>query len=121
MTARDESGTGHRSLRPDDGNGNRPLGQPDGPCRRRPVARRSSLWAEAHGGRGGRTGRQRPEYHLPADAGVGGDFFEAVPAADLYLLKFILHGWDDENCVKILSRCREAMLPGGRLAVISWF
>ena len=90
-------------------------------ARRRPVARRSSLWAEAHGGRGGRTGRQRPEYHLPADAGVGGDFFEAVPAADLYLLKFILHGWDDENCVKILSRCREAMLPGGRLAVISWF
>ena len=49
---------------------------------------------------------------------VGGDFFEAVPAADLYLLKFILHDWDDENCVKILSRCREAMLPGGRLAVI---
>ena len=49
---------------------------------------------------------------------VGGDLFEAVPAADLYLLKFILHDWDDENCVKILSRCREAMLPGGRLAVI---
>ena len=48
---------------------------------------------------------------------VGGDFFEAVPAADLYLLKFILHDWDDENCIKILSRCREAMLPGGRLAV----
>ena len=49
---------------------------------------------------------------------VGGDFFEAVPAADLYLLKFILHDWEDEECIKILSRCREAMLPGGRLAVI---
>ena len=49
---------------------------------------------------------------------VGGDFFEAVPGADLYLLKFILHDWDDERSIKILSRCREAMLPGGRLAVI---
>jgi hypothetical protein len=51
---------------------------------------------------------------------VGGDFFEAVPAADLYLLKFILHDWDDESCIKILSRCREAMLPGGRIAVIEF-
>jgi predicted O-methyltransferase YrrM len=49
---------------------------------------------------------------------VGGDFFEAVPSADLYLLKFILHDWDDENCVKILRRCREAMEPGGRIAIL---
>ena len=51
---------------------------------------------------------------------VGGDFFEALPAADLYLLKFILHDWDDESCVKILSRCREAMVPGGRIAIIDF-
>jgi hypothetical protein len=43
---------------------------------------------------------------------VGGDFFEVVPVADLYLLKFILHDWDDDRCVTILNRCREAMLPG---------
>jgi predicted O-methyltransferase YrrM len=49
---------------------------------------------------------------------VGGDFFEAVPPADLYLLKFILHDWDDESCVKILRRCREAMEPGGRIAIL---
>jgi hypothetical protein len=48
---------------------------------------------------------------------VGGDFFESVPPADLYLLKFILHDWDDESCVKILRRCREAMEPGGRIAI----
>ena len=48
---------------------------------------------------------------------VGGDFFESVPAGDLYLLKFILHDWDDESCVKILRRCREALEPGGRLAI----
>ena len=51
---------------------------------------------------------------------VGGDFFEAVPSADLYLLKCVLHDWDDESCVKILSRCREAMVPGGRVAIIEF-
>ena len=49
---------------------------------------------------------------------VGGDFFEAVPPADLYLLKFILHDWDDESCVRVLRRCREAMRPGGRVALV---
>jgi SAM-dependent methyltransferase len=49
---------------------------------------------------------------------VGGDFFDAVPPGDLYLLKFILHDWDDENAVKILRRCREAMEPGGRIAIV---
>jgi predicted O-methyltransferase YrrM len=48
---------------------------------------------------------------------VGGDFFESVPPGDLYLLKFILHDWDDESCVKILRRCREAIEPGGRIAI----
>lgn len=47
-----------------------------------------------------------------------GDFFQSVPPADLYLLKLILHDWDDSSCVRILRRCREAMRPGGRVAVI---
>jgi hypothetical protein len=49
---------------------------------------------------------------------VGGDFFDDVPEADLYLLKFILHDWDDESCGKILRRCRAAMRPQARIAVI---
>jgi hypothetical protein len=49
---------------------------------------------------------------------VGGDFFESVPQADLYLLKFILHDWDDRRCVQILQRCREAMTAGGRIAIV---
>lgn len=49
---------------------------------------------------------------------VGGSFFESVPAADLYLLKMILHDWSDEECVKILGSIRKAIRPGGRLAVI---
>jgi hypothetical protein len=51
---------------------------------------------------------------------VGGDFFESLPAGDLYLLKSVLHDWDDESCVKILSRCREAMVSGGRVAIIDF-
>jgi hypothetical protein len=48
----------------------------------------------------------------------GGDFFQSVPAADLYLLKFILHDWDDAACVKILSNIRRAMTNGGRIAIV---
>jgi len=40
---------------------------------------------------------------------VSGDFFEAVPAADSYVMKHIIHDWDDEKCVKILGNCARAM------------
>jgi hypothetical protein len=43
---------------------------------------------------------------------------QVVPSAGLYLLKMILHDWDDERCVKILKNCRAAMTPGGRIAVV---
>jgi hypothetical protein len=49
---------------------------------------------------------------------VGGDVFDAVPPGDLLLHKLILHDWDDAACVRNLQRCREALNPGGRLAII---
>ena len=50
---------------------------------------------------------------------VAGDFFEHVPpGGDLYLLKFILHDWDDERAVAILRQVREALAPGGRIAIV---
>jgi O-methyltransferase domain/Dimerisation domain len=49
---------------------------------------------------------------------VSGDFFESVPAADLYVLKYILHDWDDASCVRILQNCRASLVKGGRIAVI---
>lgn len=49
---------------------------------------------------------------------VGGDFFESVPkAADLYLLKWIIHDWADDDAVKILSNCARAMDPAGRVVL----
>jgi hypothetical protein len=49
---------------------------------------------------------------------LAGDFFTYVPGADIYLLKHILHDWNDREAVRILERCREAMRPGGRVIVI---
>ncbi|WP_424628655.1 methyltransferase [Bradyrhizobium sp. SYSU BS000235] len=49
---------------------------------------------------------------------VGGSFFESVPEGDLYLLKYILHDWGDEECLTILRNCRRAAKPGARLAVV---
>jgi hypothetical protein len=50
---------------------------------------------------------------------VGGDFFEAVPdGGDAYVLKSILHDWEDEQATAILRSCRRAIGPGGKLLVI---
>lgn len=50
---------------------------------------------------------------------VGGSFFETVPTGgDAYILKAILHDWDDDRCVQILRRCRRGMTPGAALLVV---
>lgn len=49
---------------------------------------------------------------------VGGDFFASVPSADLYVMKHILHDWDDAQCTQLLTSCARAMKPGGRVLVI---
>ena len=50
---------------------------------------------------------------------TSGDFFEAVPVgAAAYVLKFILHDWDDVQAEVILRNCRSAMRPHGRILVI---
>lgn len=48
-----------------------------------------------------------------------GDFFRRVPVkADMYVLKSILHDWNDACCGTILRNCRSAMDPGSRLLVV---
>jgi hypothetical protein len=50
---------------------------------------------------------------------VGGDFFEAIPAGgDVYVMKSILHDWDDARAGSILRACRRAMSPSARLLLI---
>ncbi|KAH0686541.1 hypothetical protein KY284_017094 [Solanum tuberosum] len=52
---------------------------------------------------------------------IGGDMFKSVLSADAILLKWILHDWSDEDCVKILKKCKEAIPSkenGGKVIVI---
>src|SRR5262249_28864021 len=50
---------------------------------------------------------------------VGGSFFTGVPeGGDAYLLKWILHDWNDAASVDILRSCRRAMKPGETLIVL---
>jgi hypothetical protein len=50
---------------------------------------------------------------------VGGDFFQAVPTGgDAYILKFIIHDWDEERAVAILKNIHQAMPEGGKLLLV---
>ncbi len=49
---------------------------------------------------------------------VEGDFFTSVPAADAYILRHILHDWDDAEAATILRNRRQALNPEGRVLVV---
>ena len=49
---------------------------------------------------------------------VSGDFFASVPQADAYMMKHIIHDWDDERSIKILSNINAAMTAHGKVLII---
>jgi len=50
---------------------------------------------------------------------VGGDFFTAVPeGADVYVMKRVIHDWDDDRSIRILRNCRRATKLGGTILVV---
>jgi hypothetical protein len=50
---------------------------------------------------------------------IGGSYFESVPSgADAYLLRHIIHDWDDEQSTRILRNVHRAMGQGGRLLIV---
>jgi hypothetical protein len=50
---------------------------------------------------------------------VVGDFFKSIPAgADAYLVKRILHDWDDAECVAIMKSVRQALPAHGRVLAV---
>ena len=50
---------------------------------------------------------------------IAGDFFEEVPqAGDVYILKTIIHSYDDEDALRILKVCRRAIKENGRLLLL---
>ncbi|XP_068662715.1 trans-resveratrol di-O-methyltransferase-like [Aristolochia californica] len=62
--------------------------------------------------------------HLPTDSGVyftGGDMFQWIPQADAIFLKWILHDWSDDECIRILQKCKEAIPSeekGGKVIIL---
>jgi hypothetical protein len=49
----------------------------------------------------------------------GGSFFETVPpGAGGFVMKYILHDWEDEAALRILRHCRDGMRPAGRVLVV---
>jgi hypothetical protein len=50
---------------------------------------------------------------------IPGNFFETVPdGADAYLMKHIIHDWNNDECIKILNNCYKAMAENGKLLLI---
>jgi hypothetical protein len=48
-----------------------------------------------------------------------GDFFRSIPpGGDTYILKSVLHNWDNKACIEILKNCNKVMTVQGRILVI---
>lgn len=52
---------------------------------------------------------------------IGGDFLNEIPkGGDLYLLKSVIHNWDDENALAILRNCRKAISSNARIVLLEY-
>jgi hypothetical protein len=49
---------------------------------------------------------------------IKGNMFEQVPSADLYIMKMILHDWNDDECVKILSNVNKSASDKSKIFII---
>ena len=50
---------------------------------------------------------------------IAGSFFESVPeGADAYIMKWIIHDWDDERSIAIFKNIRRAIAEGGKLLLV---
>ena len=50
---------------------------------------------------------------------IAGDFFKAVPAGgDAYVMKWIIHDWEDEKAIRILKNCRQQMRSDARVIIV---
>lgn len=44
--------------------------------------------------------------------------FASVPSADVYILKHIIHDWEDEKCIRLLDNCRRGLRGNGRVICV---
>ncbi|KAK9098087.1 hypothetical protein Syun_025132 [Stephania yunnanensis] len=58
---------------------------------------------------------------FPGVEHVGGDMFASVPNGDAIFMKWVLNTWSDEQCLKLLKNCYEALLDGKVIVVRRYF
>ncbi|ONI23629.1 hypothetical protein PRUPE_2G199600 [Prunus persica] len=56
--------------------------------------------------------------HIKGVEHVGGDMFASVPSGDAIFMKWILHDWSDEHCLKLLKNCYKAIPDNGKVIVV---
>ncbi|XXG77565.1 hypothetical protein AAC387_Pa08g1696 [Persea americana] len=49
---------------------------------------------------------------------VGGDMFVSVPSGEVIFMKWILHDWSDEHCLKLLKNCYKALPDSGKMIIV---
>ncbi|XP_076949494.1 cathecol O-methyltransferase 1-like [Bidens hawaiensis] len=60
--------------------------------------------------------RQAPQY--PGIQHVEGDMFQDIPQGDAIFMKWILHDWSDDYCIKLLKNCYKALPVDGKVIVV---
>ncbi|KAL2478608.1 Flavone 3'-O-methyltransferase 1 [Forsythia ovata] len=60
--------------------------------------------------------QEAPSY--PGVKHIGGDMFESVPGGDAIFMKWILHDWSDDHCLKLLENCYKALPEDGKVIVV---
>jgi hypothetical protein len=82
------------------------------------AAMRGILFELPHAVEGARARLQR-EGVADRCAVIAGDFFDSVPeGGDVYILKSVIHDWNDERASRILQNCRRAMRPQAKLLAV---
>ncbi|GAB4844712.1 hypothetical protein Ancab_040094 [Ancistrocladus abbreviatus] len=49
---------------------------------------------------------------------IGGDMFHSVPSGEVIWMKWVLHTWDDDRCIKLLKNCYKALPDNGKMIVV---
>lgn len=68
---------------------------------------------------------ERALAHVPERSRIelyAADFFERLPSgADVYVLKHVLHNWDDERALRLLCNCTDSLSTGGKVIIVDGY
>ncbi|XP_017976311.1 PREDICTED: caffeic acid 3-O-methyltransferase [Theobroma cacao] len=56
--------------------------------------------------------------NFPGVEHVGGDMFTQVPHGEVIFMKWVLHDWGDDQCLKLLKNCYDAISESGKVIIL---